>query len=183
MFHGFRIFLFVFLWLLACVLLGLSADRIWYTRHLPTGDPLNNGKPFYDPIIAELLFTTSLAILWIPWILLAIGRRREGLRRYSFTHSVVGLFILTVLFIVGAAVSAHFWGGLSWCHRYWQCRILTALVGVAWAAALVSLLLFILEFHYAWRHRAWGYPMHGRYDPANYNSSNYPIEKRRWKWF
>lgn len=115
--------------------------------------------------------------------LLTIGRRREGLRRYSFTHSVVGLFILTVLFIVGAAVATHFWGHLSWCHRYWQCRILTALVGIAWSAALVSLVLFIMEFHYAHSHRAWGYPLHGRYDPADYNAANYPVEKRRWKWF
>lgn len=183
MFHAFRIFLFIFLWLLTCVLLGLSADRIWYTRHLPRGDPLNNGQSFYDPIIAALLFTTSVAILWIPFILLAIFRRKEGRRRYMFTHSVVGLLIFALFFTVEAAIAAHYWGDLRFCHRYWQCRILTALVGIAWATAIINIILLIMEFHYAWTHRAWGYPMHGRYNPSNYNQSNYSGEKRRWKWW
>lgn len=28
-------------------LIGLTANRLHYTRHLPPGDPLNNGHPFY----------------------------------------------------------------------------------------------------------------------------------------
>ena len=34
-------------WLFAAVLLGLSAQRLHYTTHLPLGDPLNEGKHFY----------------------------------------------------------------------------------------------------------------------------------------
>jgi len=34
--------------MLACVLLGLAANRLHYTLNLPPGDPLNNGENFYS---------------------------------------------------------------------------------------------------------------------------------------
>ena len=50
--------------LFSIVLLGLSASRLHYTIFLPKGDPLNNGHPFYDPIVVELAITSIFAMFW-----------------------------------------------------------------------------------------------------------------------
>lgn len=77
-------------WLFSAVLLGLTAARLHYTTHLPRGDPLNQGQPFYgtcrahssdafhidvdthsclsDPIVAELLACSILAMVWAPLV-------------------------------------------------------------------------------------------------------------------
>jgi hypothetical protein len=138
--------------------------------------------------------------------LFTIHRRREGRWWHSYTHSVIGLVVLLIFFVVGAAVSTHLWGDLDWCwDGYLQCRVLTVLVGIVWSAAIVTLILLLMELHYVSRHRAWGYrksssltsarcqcsdvtvfacipsraAMHGRYDPTNYNEFIYP--HRRFK--
>jgi hypothetical protein len=104
-FHSIRIVLYIFLvglvvssllhacllslclqWLLSVVLLGITAERIYYTEHLPAGDPLNGGRNFYgtlyswlpsllvlnritlDRTAAELLATSAIAVLWIPFM-------------------------------------------------------------------------------------------------------------------
>ena len=55
-------------WLFSAVLLGLTATRLHYTLFLPPFDPLNNGQPFYDPIVAELLVTSVLALFWSSYM-------------------------------------------------------------------------------------------------------------------
>jgi hypothetical protein len=108
-FHSIRIVLYIFLvglvvssllhgcsldlplqWLLSVVLLGITAERIYYTEHLPAGDPLNGGRNFYgaihsslpflpvlnrvalDRTAAELLATSAIAVLWIPFMYASI---------------------------------------------------------------------------------------------------------------
>lgn len=51
-------------WLFSAVLFGLTATRLHYTLHLPPNDPLNHGHSFYDPIAAELLAASILAMFW-----------------------------------------------------------------------------------------------------------------------
>ncbi len=55
-------------WLFSAVLLGLTGTRLHYTLFLPAYDPLNNGEPFYDPIAAELLATSVLALFWSSYM-------------------------------------------------------------------------------------------------------------------
>ena len=55
-------------WLFSVVLLGLCATRLHYTIFLPPFDPLNNGKPFYDPIVVELVVTSVFALFWAPFV-------------------------------------------------------------------------------------------------------------------
>lgn len=89
-----------------------------------------------------------------------IHKRKSHSVLHTFTHSLLGLFILTILFIVGAAVSSHYWGDLGWCHGYFACRLLTVLVAFAWMCAIASGLLFLLELWFAANRRAWKRPMH-----------------------
>ena len=51
-------------WVFSVLLLGHTAARIHYTENLSPYDPLNGGHHFYDPVIAELLVTSILAMLW-----------------------------------------------------------------------------------------------------------------------
>ena len=51
-------------WLFSIVLLSLSGTRLHYTISLPPQDPLDNGPPFYEPIVIELAVTSILALFW-----------------------------------------------------------------------------------------------------------------------
>jgi len=162
---GIRVALYVVLFLFSIVLLGLTADRLHYTLHLPPFDPLNNGNPFYDPIVAELLASSILTMLWSCYSIHTIHRGYEYGLASSFTGEIVGLFILFVMWLVGAAIATSFWGALSWCWVYQPCRVLTALVAFAWLGWIVLFALLLMSAMFAIANRAWWDPMHGRHDP------------------
>ncbi|KAH8093095.1 hypothetical protein BXZ70DRAFT_439263 [Cristinia sonorae] len=166
--NGIRSFLYVLLWLFAAVLLGLSAQRLHYTTHLPLGDPLNQGRNFYDPIIAELVAASALTLLWVPFVIHVIHRNQDYGYAGTFAGELVGQFILFVMWLVGAAIATTTWGDLAWCRSaYQQCRILTALVAFAWMGFIVLFTLTIISFLLAVSNEAFGKPLHGRYDPRS----------------
>ncbi|THH30149.1 hypothetical protein EUX98_g4042 [Antrodiella citrinella] len=172
--NGIRTVLYVLLWLFAAVLLGLSAQRLHYTTHLPVGDPLNSGKHFYDPIVAEIVATTALTILWVPFIIHVIARSYDYGYVGTFAGEIIGQFVLFVMWLVGAAIATTFWGDLAWCRSFQQCRILTALVAFAWMGFIVLFTLLIISLLFAVSNEAFGKPLHGRYDPR---ASNYGPRK------
>ncbi|ETW79581.1 hypothetical protein HETIRDRAFT_435012 [Heterobasidion irregulare TC 32-1] len=162
-----RIFLYCALWVFSVVLLGLTAARIHYTTHLAPRDPLNHGRSFYDPIVAELLVTTILTILWAPHIALSIAKgRQEGILN-TFAGELLGNAILFLLWIVGAAISTSFWGDLGWCQQYQPCRILSALVAFAWLGWISLLFLIVLSLIHCVKNDAFGSPLHGRSYPRD----------------
>ncbi|EIM89722.1 uncharacterized protein STEHIDRAFT_92166 [Stereum hirsutum FP-91666 SS1] len=176
-----RIFLYCCLLVFSIVLLGLSAARLHYTRHLSPFDPLNSGTPFTDPIVVEILVTTILTILWVPYVLHAIIKRREGGFIWTFFHELIALFVLFVLWIVGAAIATStsnppnhqsHWGALSWCQQFQPCRILTALVAFVWMGWIMVVFLMFASILFCIANRAWGEPMHGRVYPRD--STVYP---------
>ncbi|EIN05644.1 hypothetical protein PUNSTDRAFT_91204 [Punctularia strigosozonata HHB-11173 SS5] len=162
-FHLFRTLFYVALWLFSAVLLGLTADRIHYTEHIPFGDPLNGGKDFYDPIVAELLVTSILTIFWVPFVVHRIHRRYENGFFSTFAAELIGLIVLFILWLVGAAIATHFWGDLHWCWSFHACRILTTLVAFAWLGTIMLFLLTLITLSFAWMNHAFRQPMHGRY--------------------
>lgn len=58
-----------------------------------------------------------------------------------------------------------FWGNLGWCQRYSPCRLLTALVAIAWIGWVLLLLLLGVALAHTFIHRAWTEPMHGHFYP------------------
>jgi len=62
--YSLRIVFYAMLGLFSFILLSLTAARLSYTEHFESDDPLNHGKHFYDPIVAELLVTSILSICW-----------------------------------------------------------------------------------------------------------------------
>jgi len=178
--HAFRIIFYVALFLFSLVLFGLCAARIHYTTHLPPGDPLNGGTSFYDPIVAELLVVSLLTMFWSPTIAHAVHARHEYHKRYlfSFIFELIGMGILFVFWIVGAAIATKFWGNLRFCHQYEACRLLTTLVAFAWMGVIVIAILIVTSALFAISNSAFHEPLHGQWDPreSHYrdSQSGYP---------
>ncbi|KAJ3975143.1 hypothetical protein EV361DRAFT_550182 [Lentinula raphanica] len=160
--------------LFSVVLLGLTAARIHYTTHIPLGDPLNSGQDFYDPIVAELLATSILAILWSWFIIHCIHRRYENRFITTFRGELIGLFILWVMYLVGAAIATTFWGNLARCQVFQPCRILTALVAFAWINFIIMTFILFIDIAFVVANGGFREPLHGRWDPraSHYGANN-----------
>ncbi|KAF8890930.1 hypothetical protein BD779DRAFT_1515271 [Infundibulicybe gibba] len=160
-----RIALYCVLTLFSVVLLGLSAARIHYTTHLPRGDPLNGGKNFYDPIVVELLVTSILTIPWSIFIIISIHKRVESRLVSLFRGEIIGLAVLWLFWLVGAAIATSIWGDLSFCHKYQACRILTALVAFSWMGWIILSIILAVSMLFSLANGALLEPLHGRWDP------------------
>jgi len=160
-----RIALYFSLILFSLVLFGLSAARLHYTTHLPSGDPLNGGNNFYDPIVVELLFTTLLTVPWSIFIIHSIHKRAEHRLVSTFRGELIGLVILWIFWLVGAAVASSIWGDLSFCFQYHACRLLTVLVVFSWVGWIVITAILVVNLLFSFANKALMEPLHGRWDP------------------
>ncbi|KAF7330263.1 hypothetical protein MVEN_02464000 [Mycena venus] len=160
-----RTFLYCTFGLFSLVLFGLTAARLHYTTHLPPGDPLNNGKNFFDPIVAELLFSSLFGMAWAIYAVLTIHHMREDRLIFSFASEIFVLSVLFVLYLVGAAIATSIWGNLSFCHQFQACRILTAMVAFAWMSWIVILFSLVSSVFVAIANAAFFSPFHGRWNP------------------
>ncbi|KAF8060189.1 hypothetical protein FPV67DRAFT_1564444 [Lyophyllum atratum] len=160
-----RIGLYVTLAIISFILFCLSAARLHYTTHLPAKDPLNGGKNFYDPIVAEILFTTLMTMPWCGFIIFCIHKRVENRLVSTFRGELIGLGFLWLFWIVGAAISSSIWGNLSWCHQFEACRVLSALLAFAWLGWIVITMILVVSLLFSFANKALLEPLHGRWDP------------------
>jgi hypothetical protein len=160
-----RTFFYCIFGAFSMVLFGLTAARLHYTTHLPLGDPLNNGKSFYDPIVAELLFSSLFGMAWAIYAVLTIHHMREDRWIFSFAAEILVLSILFLLYLVGAAIATSIWGNLSFCHQFQACRILTVMVAFAWMSWIVILCSLVASVFVAIANAAFSSPFHGRWNP------------------
>ncbi|CAK5263032.1 unnamed protein product [Mycena citricolor] len=151
--------------ILSFVLFALCGARLHYTTHLPTGDPLNNGHNFYDPIVVELLFSSLLGMFWAVYAVLTIHHMREDRWIFTFFAEIVVLGSLFLLYLVGAAIATSLWGNLGFCHQYHACRLLTTLVAFSWVSWIVLLFLLAASVFVAIANAAFYRPFHGRWNP------------------
>ncbi|KAH9041890.1 hypothetical protein EDB83DRAFT_2228090 [Lactarius deliciosus] len=168
-----RFSLYCILWVFSVVLLGLTAARIHYTENLSPDDPLNGGYRFYDPVVAELLATSILVTLWSMFAIHAIYTRRDRLIVHTFAAESIALFVLFVMWLVGTGIAtvrpffSSMWGDLGWCHQYSPCRLLTALVAIAWTGWVFLFFLLGASLMHSLVNRAWTEPMHGHLYPRD----------------
>ncbi|KAF7375221.1 hypothetical protein MSAN_00408700 [Mycena sanguinolenta] len=162
-----RTWLYCIFGLFSLVLFGLTAARLHYTTHLPAGDPLHNGKNFYDPIVAELIFSALFGMLWAVYGVLTIHHMREDRLISSFASEILVLSILFLLYLVGAAIATSIWGDLSFCQEFRACRILTAMLAFAWMSWIVLSCSLAASVFVAIANRAFFSPFHGRWNPRD----------------
>jgi len=157
--------------LFSFLVLCLSAARLQYTTHLPNDDPLNHGRSFYDPIVAEILFTVLLTIPWCAFVIYSIHKRYENPYLSTFLGEVIGLSVLWLFWIVGASVASTMWGNLGWCQTFQACQILSTLVAFSWLGWLVLSLLLGFSLLFSFANKGFMDPLHGRWNPRE---SRYP---------
>lgn len=160
-----RMGMYSLLALFSILVLGLSAARLQYTTHLPIGDPLNNGRSFHDPVVAEILFTTLLTIIWCIFIIYSIHKRYENPYLSTFLGEIIGLSVLWIFWIVGAAIASTMWGNLGWCQTFEACRVLSAFIAFSWLAWLVLTLLLGFSLLFSFANKGFMDPLHGRWNP------------------
>ncbi|KAJ7284559.1 hypothetical protein C8J57DRAFT_1431984 [Mycena rebaudengoi] len=171
----FRTFLYSVFGVFSLVLFGLTAARLRYTTHLPLGDPLNNGKNFYDPIVVELLFSALLGMVWSVYAVVTIHHMREDRYIHTFLSEIVILGVLFLCYLVGAAIASSIWGDLSFCHHFRACRILTAMLAFAWMSWIILLGLLVMSIFIAVVNAALFAPFHGRWNPRESTYSERPV--------
>jgi len=162
-----RLVLYCFFWIFAVVLLGLTAARIHYTENLSPEDPLNGGHGFYDPVIAELLAASIFSMLWSTFAIHAIYMRCDRLVIHTFAVEAIALSMLFMMWLVGTAIATTMWGNLGWCHQYSPCRLLSALVGIAWTGWVFVFFLLGACLVHTFVNRAWTEPIHGHLYPRD----------------
>jgi hypothetical protein len=160
-----RVGLYVALGLFSIVLLGLSGARIRYTTHLENGDPLNNGVNFYDPVVAELLFTSLVTFFWSIFMLLTLHKRWEHGFVSTFLFEIIVDVVLWLFWLGGAAAASHIWSDIHWCQMYKPCRILSALLAFAWLGWIVLTVLLVITILFTVANKGAHDPSHGRWDP------------------
>ncbi|CAA7263978.1 unnamed protein product [Cyclocybe aegerita] len=160
-----RIGLYGALTLFSFILFCLCAARLNYTTHLPPSDTLNGGRPFYDPVVVELLVSTLMTMPWSLFIIYSIHTRYENKYVSTFLSEIIGLAILWLFWIAGAAVATNIWGDLTFCQQFAACQILSALLAFAWLGWIILTALLGIALLFAFANSALTEPLHGRWNP------------------
>ncbi|KAJ4490738.1 hypothetical protein J3R30DRAFT_3424752 [Lentinula aciculospora] len=101
---------------------------------------------FYDPVIAELLFTSIVTMLWCALMLCIFfieTIKFEFLRLYW--QELIGLVILWFFWIGGAAAASSIFGDLVSCQQLQACQILSAILAFAWLGWIILTVMLIIS--------------------------------------
>ncbi|KAK2460417.1 hypothetical protein APHAL10511_007582 [Amanita phalloides] len=120
---------------------------------------------FYEPIIVELLVTTLLTIPWALYIIYCIHKRVETKYVSKFREEIIGLAVLWLFWIVGAADASAIWVTLPNCQQDRPCQVLSALLAFAWLGWVTLSGILVLDTLFVVANKYWVEPLHGRLDP------------------
>jgi len=108
-FYGvFRVIFYALAWVHAVVLLGLTGYRIHWTR---------SNLSDYDPVIAELLVTSILVILFTPIAMFAALAARRS-RAIALSGELLTNAIIWVMLLVGGAIATSKWPTRQICEAF-----------------------------------------------------------------
>ncbi|KLO11462.1 hypothetical protein SCHPADRAFT_891539 [Schizopora paradoxa] len=137
-----RPFLLVLLWIFSLVELGLTGARINHTEHL---------AGFHEGIVAALLATAVLTMLWVPYALFTnLGRNRYagGSVRTGLLHEGGGGLIVWIMWLVCAAIFTNDIPAKRFCGVGRQCDLLIAIQAIAWICfSLLTIYKVMLLMH------------------------------------
>ncbi|PVF99948.1 hypothetical protein CPB86DRAFT_682614, partial [Serendipita vermifera] len=146
--HGWAYVLLMF-WSL--MLLIFAVARLVYTLR-PRGDRfLNNGRPFYEPTIVELLICAVLGMIFGAMMVFTLRTHRGmgPLSKNGFETAV--LAILWFLWVGGAGSATTTWPDLNFCIQFSTCRVLQAMMAWAWLGWITITLILLTSIAFAWR--------------------------------
>ncbi|PPQ97053.1 hypothetical protein CVT26_001276 [Gymnopilus dilepis] len=174
MLHIVRLCLYALLFACSTVLLALTAFRIHHTKSSDTPDVYTGHVHFYDPIVAALLVTSILSVLFSMYFLSIIAGRLGRAANYASEH--VCLAILWIMFLVCAAVFTHDFVSLKRCRGFdKQCRTLETIKGFAWINFGLVTFLWAASFgNMGQRGASFTGPAHGREEMRQTTGHNVP---------
>ncbi|KAF9018370.1 hypothetical protein BDZ89DRAFT_1140044 [Hymenopellis radicata] len=132
-------------WIISCVELGLTAYRVHLTEH----------QGSIEPIMVELIVSSSLAIFWIPIASLMLMGDPEATHTRSkriVPIEVAGACVLWVMWLVGAVYTTNkILPGKNYCVAGGkECHILTAILAFSWMGwSLLSIVIVMGLMHLA----------------------------------
>ncbi|THH03164.1 hypothetical protein EW145_g6479 [Phellinidium pouzarii] len=141
--------LYALLWASAVVELGLTGWRIHHTKSV---------AGFYDPIVAALLVSAVLTLIWIPITSFLHLRKARGLHSdtgagYAPLHAESGgNIVLWIMWLVDAAIATHKWPtrALVGPSSPKDAHLLLSLVAFAWISfGVLSLACVFVLMHFA----------------------------------
>lgn len=157
-----RLGFYALLWSASVIELALTGWRIHHTKTV---------SHFYDPIVAELLVTAALTILWIPVAGVVNARKSKELApgsSYSLLNiEAVGNFVLWVMWLVGGAIVTHKFPTKAVAGTGSAGHILITLVAFSWIS--FGLLTFASVF----------IAMHGAALYGGAEASHSPLREKR----
>lgn len=114
----------------------------------------------YDPIVAALLVTSALTLLWVPFAAF-VGLRNTTSRFGGLHHELGGGFVLWVMWLIESAIATNKWPTRTFARAVAedkkQGNILITIVAFGWLAfSVLSIVKVFLAMHYA--HVAAGAP-------------------------
>ncbi|KAH6888238.1 hypothetical protein BKA70DRAFT_1121908 [Coprinopsis sp. MPI-PUGE-AT-0042] len=160
-----RLGLYIALFIFSLFVFILSCVRLGYTTRISSNDPLNGGRPFHDPVVAELLFTSLIAMPWSAFVIYSIHKRYENRWVSRFREELVGLGILWLFWMVGTAIATSIWPNLSWCSSFSPCQVLSALLAFCWLGWIALTALLVITLIFVVVNKTWTEPLHGKWDP------------------
>ncbi|KAF8208857.1 hypothetical protein K438DRAFT_1917225 [Mycena galopus ATCC 62051] len=163
--------------LFSLIVFALTIARLSYTNHLRPNDPLNHGRPFYDPDVVELLITAMMSMAWAAFVIRTIHRRVEDNLVSTFRGELIGLFIVWIFWIIGSSVATQQWGNLGFCAEFEQCRVLSAMVAFCWLAWIMVSFNFGVSITFILANGALLEPLHGQWVPQARDSESQFTER------
>ncbi|KAK2462198.1 hypothetical protein APHAL10511_005786 [Amanita phalloides] len=131
-----RLVLYGMIWIFSVILIGFTSSRIHFT-HATAG--------FYEPITAEILSTSVIALIWTTFMMLFLGLRVGGIAASFIVENVFNLCIW-VLYLVGNAIFSHKFAHIGQCRKGAEtCRILTGVMAFGWINWAFFTFLIILS--------------------------------------
>ncbi|KAF9007216.1 hypothetical protein BDQ17DRAFT_1351635 [Cyathus striatus] len=165
-FYPVRTAFYSLLFAVSATVLGLTCYRTNYTEKQDEPDILTHKTHFYSAVIAELIATSALSIIWSLWVLsILLGRIGRGpLTNYG--TELLGLLCLWVLWLVGAAITTHKWSNLKWCRGSFRpCRILESIKAMSWLGwAFTTFCILASLWNMKSNNQDFTGPAHGRGD-------------------
>ncbi|KIM29431.1 hypothetical protein M408DRAFT_67817 [Serendipita vermifera MAFF 305830] len=127
--HGWA---YVVLAVWSLMLFIFTIARLIYTLSPRTDRFLNNGAPFYESSVMELVVCALLGLAF-SGVMIFVLRSRNTLGFVSKNGFEVGVLIVQWFLWVGGAGSATtIWPNLNFCVRFSTCRVLQAMMAWAW---------------------------------------------------
>ncbi|KAF9255619.1 hypothetical protein L218DRAFT_1008396 [Marasmius fiardii PR-910] len=148
-----RAWLYIVLFVFSLILFAICAARISFT---------NSNFGGYNPSVVEMLVTAILAMFWCGFMLFLFFADVVNPFIQLYRDELIGLLILWLLWIGGAAAVSAVFTGVENCQWNDQCRLLSALLAFAWLGWITLTVIIALSAYISWKHGGLTTALHGR---------------------